>query len=47
LNPRCPRKVGSGYESLCESEEPDLNEVEPGHFMRCHIPVAKLKQLQS
>ena len=47
LNPRCPRKVGSGYESLCESEEPNLNEVEPGHFMRCHIPMAKLKQLQS
>jgi|APGre2960657468_1045069.scaffolds.fasta_scaffold04004_2 peptide/nickel transport system ATP-binding protein len=47
LNPRCPRKVGSGYESMCESEEPNLNEVEPGHFMRCHIPMAKLKQLQS
>jgi peptide/nickel transport system ATP-binding protein len=47
LNPRCPRKVGSGYESLCESEEPDLNEVEPGHFMRCHVPIMKLKQLQS
>ena len=47
LNPRCPRKVGSGYESLCESEEPNLNEVEPGHFMRCHIPMAKLKQLQN
>jgi peptide/nickel transport system ATP-binding protein len=47
LNPRCPRKVGSGYESMCESEEPNLNEVEPGHFMRCHIPVANLKQLQS
>ena len=47
LNPRCPRKIGSGYESLCESEEPDLNEVEPGHFMRCHVPMAKLKQLQS
>ena len=47
LNPRCPRKAGSGYETLCETEEPNLTEVEPGHFMRCHIPVAKLKQLQS
>ena len=47
LNPRCPRKVGSGYESLCETEEPNLTEVEPGHFMRCHVPMAKLKQLQS
>lgn len=47
LNPRCPRKQGSGYESLCESEEPNLTEVEPGHFMRCHIPVEKLKQLQN
>jgi peptide/nickel transport system ATP-binding protein len=47
LNPRCPRKVGSGYEALCETEEPNLTEVEPGHFMRCHVPMAKLKQLQS
>ena len=47
LNPRCPRKAGSGYETLCETEEPNLTEVEPGHFMRCHIPVATLKQLQS
>ena len=47
LNPRCPRKAGSGYETLCETEEPNLTEVEPGHFMRCHIPVAKLKQLQN
>jgi len=46
LNPRCPRKAGSGYETLCETEEPNLTEVEPGHFMRCHVPVAKLKQLQ-
>ena len=47
LNPRCPRKTGSGYETLCETEEPNLTEVEPGHFMRCHVPMAKLKQLQS
>ena len=47
LNPRCPRKAGSGYETLCETEEPNLNEVEPGHFMRCHVPMAKFKQLQN
>ncbi|MFZ9786641.1 MAG: ABC transporter ATP-binding protein, partial [Ilumatobacteraceae bacterium] len=47
LNPRCPRKAGSGYETLCETEEPNLTEVEPGHFMRCHLPMEKLKQLQS
>ncbi len=47
LNPRCPRKADSGYETLCETEEPNLTEVEPGHFMRCHIPTAKLKLLQN
>ena len=33
---RCPRKVGE----ICELE------VEPGHFMRCHIPIAELRRLQ-
>lgn len=46
LNPRCPRKIGSGFESLCESEEPNLVEVEPGHFMRCHIPLDQLRLVQ-
>ncbi len=46
LNPRCPRMVGSGVEQLCTSQEPDLLEVEPGHFMRCHIPVEKLREIQ-
>jgi peptide/nickel transport system ATP-binding protein len=41
---RCPRRLSSG---VCESEEPPLAEVEPGHFMRCHIPVAELRQLQN
>ncbi|MBO0806759.1 MAG: ABC transporter ATP-binding protein [Actinobacteria bacterium] len=41
---RCPRRLASG---VCESEEPPLAEVEPGHFMRCHIPVAELRTLQS
>jgi peptide/nickel transport system ATP-binding protein len=45
LNPRCPRMAGSGVEHLCTSVEPSLTEVEPGHFMRCHIPLAQLGSL--
>ena len=40
---RCPRRLASG---ICESTEPPLAEAEPGHFMRCHIPAADLRQLQ-
>jgi peptide/nickel transport system ATP-binding protein len=47
LNPRCPRMAGSGVEHLCTSVEPALTEVEPGHFMRCHIPLAQLGSLQT
>jgi peptide/nickel transport system ATP-binding protein len=39
---RCPRKVGA----ICEQEEPALAEVEPEHFMRCHIPIDELRRLQ-
>ena len=39
---RCPRYLGS----ICEEQEPPLEEVEPGHFMRCHIPVDELRELQ-
>jgi peptide/nickel transport system ATP-binding protein len=39
---RCPRKVGA----ICEEQEPELVEAEPGHFMRCHIPLADLRLLQ-
>jgi peptide/nickel transport system ATP-binding protein len=39
---RCPRKIGP----ICEQEEPPLERVEPGHFMRCHIPVEELRVLQ-
>ena len=46
LNPRCPRMVGSGVEHLCISEEPELKEVESGHFMRCHIPIEQLRLIQ-
>lgn len=47
LNPRCPRMAGSGVEHLCTSVEPDLVEVEAGHFMRCHIPLQQLRQIQA
>jgi peptide/nickel transport system ATP-binding protein len=40
---RCPRKVGP----ICEQEQPPLAEVEPGHAMRCHIPIEDLRRLQS
>jgi peptide/nickel transport system ATP-binding protein len=40
---RCPRRLSSG---ICESTEPPLAEVEPGHMMRCHIPAAELRTLQ-
>jgi peptide/nickel transport system ATP-binding protein len=36
---RCPRKLGA----VCEQQEPELNAgAEPGHEIRCHIPVAEL-----
>lgn len=39
---RCHRKIGE----ICETEEPGLTEAEPGYFIRCHIPVAELGELQ-
>jgi peptide/nickel transport system ATP-binding protein len=39
---RCPRKVGE----ICEIEEPPLAEVEPEHFLRCHISLEELRVLQ-
>jgi len=41
---RCPRRLSSG---ICESTEPPLAEVEPGHLMSCHIPIDQLTTLQS
>ncbi|HXP21424.1 MAG TPA: ABC transporter ATP-binding protein [Streptosporangiaceae bacterium] len=41
---RCPRRLASG---ICESTEPPLAEVEPGHLMSCHIPIDQLTNLQS
>ena len=40
---RCPRRLPTG---ICESEEPPLREVEPGHGMSCHIPLDELQNLQ-
>jgi peptide/nickel transport system ATP-binding protein len=40
---RCPRKLPTG---ICESTEPPLLEEEPGHQIRCHIPLAELRELQ-
>lgn len=40
---RCPRRLANG---LCENEEPPLTEVEPGHQMRCHIPLKELRLAQ-
>jgi peptide/nickel transport system ATP-binding protein len=39
---RCPRKLGA----ICEETEPPLAEVEPGHHLRCHIPIEELRRLQ-
>jgi peptide/nickel transport system ATP-binding protein len=40
---RCPRKIGE----ICETTEPELTEEEPGHAMRCHIPLDELRRLQA
>jgi peptide/nickel transport system ATP-binding protein len=39
---RCPRKIGE----ICETTEPELIEAEPGHGIRCHIPLDELRRLQ-
>jgi peptide/nickel transport system ATP-binding protein len=40
---RCHRFI----KGLCEVIEPPLIEVEPGHSMKCHIPVDELRRLQA
>ncbi|HTW00124.1 MAG TPA: ABC transporter ATP-binding protein [Streptosporangiaceae bacterium] len=40
---RCPRRLPTGE---CESSEPPLREVAPGHLMSCHIPIDELTVLQ-
>ncbi len=42
FHPRCPRVILG----VCEVTEPPLVEVEPGHAMRCHIPIEELRVLQ-
>ncbi|MGO9959136.1 MAG: dipeptide ABC transporter ATP-binding protein [Solirubrobacteraceae bacterium] len=39
---RCPRRLGA----VCETTEPELVEEEPGHGIRCHIPLEELRRLQ-
>ena len=39
---RCPRFLGD----ICENTEPPLAEAEPGHAIRCHIPLDELRRLQ-
>jgi peptide/nickel transport system ATP-binding protein len=40
---RCHRFI----QGLCEVTEPPLIEVEPGHVMKCHIPLEELRRLQT
>jgi len=40
---RCPRRLPTG---VCESTEPPLLEDEPGHLIRCHIPLSELRTIQ-
>jgi peptide/nickel transport system ATP-binding protein len=42
FHPRCPRAI----QGVCEVTEPPLQEVAPGHAMRCHIPIDELRTLQ-
>jgi peptide/nickel transport system ATP-binding protein len=40
---RCPRKLSTG---VCETVEPPLAEIAPGHLMSCHIPIDQLTNQQ-
>jgi peptide/nickel transport system ATP-binding protein len=39
---RCPRYLGE----ICRTTEPPLHESEPGHAIKCHIPIDDLRRLQ-
>jgi len=39
---RCPRYIGK----ICNEQEPPNQEVEPGHFIKCHISLEELKQVE-
>jgi peptide/nickel transport system ATP-binding protein len=40
---RCPRKIGA----ICEQQDPPWQDDGDGHFIRCHIPLEELVELQS
>lgn len=40
---RCPRKIGN----ICEAQAPPWRDAGEGHFIRCHIPVDELIELQT
>lgn len=40
---RCPRKIGK----ICETDAPPWRDAGNGHFIRCHIPVEELTELQN
>ncbi len=40
---RCHRFI----EGTCDVEEPPMVEVEPGHRMKCHIPIEELRRMQA
>ncbi len=40
---RCPRKLGA----ICEQQNPPIRDAGDGHFIRCHIPIEQLIELQS
>ena len=40
---RCPRKIGA----ICETDEPPWRDAGEGHFIRCHIPIDELIELQT
>lgn len=40
---RCPHKIGA----ICENEAPPWRDDGDGHFIRCHIPLDELRDLQS
>ena len=40
---RCPRKVGE----ICDVEPPPMREASEGHMIFCHIPLARLRELQT
>jgi len=40
---RCPRKIGA----VCEQQEPPWVNAGDGHFIRCHIPIDELREMQA